>query len=60
MTRPIAVAFALTLASFAQAMPLAPLHQQDNMIMTVREAMWGGYAHGEPYVRENSRPPCRQ
>jgi hypothetical protein len=22
--------------------------------------MWGGYAHGEWYLRENSRPPCRQ
>jgi len=22
--------------------------------------MWSGYAHGERYVRENSRPPCRQ
>src|SRR6516164_8045361 len=23
-------------------------------------SMWGGYAHGEWYLRENSRPPCRQ
>jgi len=23
-------------------------------------SMWRGYAHGEWYVRENSRPPCRQ
>ena len=38
MTRLIALAFALTLASFAQAMPLAPLHQQDDMVITVREA----------------------
>ena len=22
--------------------------------------MWGGNAHGEWYLRENSRPPCRQ
>src|SRR6516164_10198966 len=22
--------------------------------------MWGGYAHGEWYLRENSRPPGRQ
>jgi len=22
--------------------------------------MWGGHAHGEWYLRENSRPPCRQ
>jgi hypothetical protein len=41
MTRLIAVAFALTLASFAQAMPLAPLHQQDRII-TVREACGAG------------------
>ena len=23
-------------------------------------SMWSGHAHGEWYVRENSRPPCRQ
>ena len=23
-------------------------------------SMWGGYAHGEWHLRENSRPPCRQ
>jgi hypothetical protein len=33
MMRLIALAFALTLASFAQAMPLAPLHQQDKMAL---------------------------
>jgi hypothetical protein len=22
--------------------------------------MWSWYAHGERYLRENSRPPCRQ
>jgi hypothetical protein len=33
MTRLIALAFALTLASFAQAMPLAPLQQQDDMVI---------------------------
>jgi len=42
MTRFIALAFALTLASFAQAMPLAPLHQQNDMVITVREACGAG------------------
>jgi hypothetical protein len=42
MMRLIALAFALTLASFAQAMPLAPLHQQDKMVITVREACGAG------------------
>jgi len=42
MMRLIAVAFALTLASFAQAMPLAPLQQQDGTVITVREACGAG------------------
>ena len=42
MTRLIALAFALTLASVAQAMPLAPLQQQDDMVITVREACGAG------------------
>jgi hypothetical protein len=42
MTRLIALAFALTLASFAQAMPLAPLQQQDDMVIIVREACGAG------------------
>ena len=42
MTRFIALAFALTLTSFAQAMPLAPLQQQDDMVITVREACGAG------------------
>ena len=41
MKRLIIVAFALTVASLAQAMPLAPL-QQDKMIITVREACGAG------------------
>jgi hypothetical protein len=41
MTKLIALAFALTLAPFAQAMPLAPL-QQDKMVITVREACGAG------------------
>ena len=42
MTRLIALAFASTLASFAQAMPLAHLQQQDEMVITVREACGAG------------------
>jgi hypothetical protein len=42
MTRLIVLAFALTLASLAQAMPLAPLHQPDGNIITVREACGAG------------------
>jgi hypothetical protein len=41
MIRLIAVAFALALASSAQAMPLAPL-QSDNMVTKVREACGAG------------------
>jgi hypothetical protein len=41
MKRLIIVAFALTVASLAQAMPLSPL-QQDRMIITVREACGAG------------------
>jgi hypothetical protein len=42
MTRLIAVAFALMLASSAQAMPLAPLQHQDDMVTTVRHACGAG------------------
>ena len=42
MTRLIAFAFALTLASLAQAMPLAPLHQPDEVVVQVREACGAG------------------
>ena len=42
MTRLIAVAFALALATSAQAMPLAPLHQPDGMITQVRYACGPG------------------
>jgi hypothetical protein len=38
MIRLIAVAFALAVATSAQATPLAPLHQPDGMITQVREA----------------------
>jgi hypothetical protein len=42
MTRLIALAFALTLVSAAQAMPVAPLQQPDDMVITVREACGAG------------------
>ena len=44
MTRLIALAFALTLASLAQAMPLAPLHQPDETVVQAREAC-GAWMH---------------
>jgi hypothetical protein len=40
--RLIAVAFALTIATSAQAMSPAPLHQADGMITQVREACGAG------------------
>ena len=42
MMRLIALAFALTLASSAQAVPLAPLQQPDEMVINVREACGAG------------------
>jgi hypothetical protein len=36
MIRLIAIAFALALATAAQAMPVAPLHQPDGMVTQVR------------------------
>jgi hypothetical protein len=40
--RLIAIAFALGVATSAQATPLAPLHQPDGMITQVREACGAG------------------
>jgi hypothetical protein len=42
MIRLIAVAFALALASSAQAMPPVPLQQPDDMVITVREGCGPG------------------
>jgi hypothetical protein len=42
MIRLVAVALALALATSAQAMSLAPLHQQDGMLTQVREACGAG------------------
>jgi hypothetical protein len=42
MIRLIAIVFALALTASAQAMPVAPLHQPDNMAMQVRHACGAG------------------
>ena len=42
MIRLIAVVFAATVATSAQAMSLAPLHQPDNMITQAREGCGAG------------------
>jgi len=42
MTRLIAIAIALTLASSAQALPRAPVVQPGDLIVTVREACGAG------------------
>jgi hypothetical protein len=42
MIRVIAVAFALALASSAQAMPSTPRQQSDDMVINVREACGAG------------------
>jgi hypothetical protein len=44
MVRLIAVAFALVVATSAQAMPVGPLHQPDGMTTQVR--YYGGYRGG--------------
>jgi len=40
--RLIAVAFVLALTSSAQALPLVPLHQPDEMVIKVREVCGAG------------------
>jgi hypothetical protein len=42
MIRSVAIAFVLTLASSAQALPPVPLHQPDEMVIKVREACGAG------------------
>jgi hypothetical protein len=42
MTRLIAVVFALTVASLAQAMPLVPLQQSEEVVIKVRETCGAG------------------
>ena len=46
MIRFIAIAFALVVATSAQAMSPVPLHQADGMITQVRQDMWRGYEAG--------------
>ena len=53
-------AFALALATSAQAISLAPLHQPDGIITQVREACGSGYAHGQWCLRPYGRPPERR
>jgi hypothetical protein len=56
MIRLIAVAFALAIATSAQAMSLAPLHQPDGMITQVREACGPGmHRVGDVCVRTPAR-----
>jgi hypothetical protein len=56
MFRLIAVAFALTLASSAQAFPPAPLHQPDELVIKVREACGAGmHMVGGKCVRTQAR-----
>ena len=42
MTRLVTVAFVVALMSAAQATPLAPVHQPDSIVTTVREACGAG------------------
>ena len=42
MIRFIAVAFALVVATSAQAMSPVPLHQSDGVITQVRQTLWSG------------------
>jgi hypothetical protein len=46
MIRLTAIAFALALASSAQAMPSVPLQQPDEMVITVREGCGPGRVRG--------------
>ena len=67
MIRPLVLTFALSLTSSVRAVPLAPLQQPDDMVVTVREACGAGYQRvggrcvcntadensGEPFVRKS-------
>jgi hypothetical protein len=52
MIRLIAVVFTLAVATSAQAMSLAPLHQPDGMITQVREACGAGM-HNDTRIANN-------
>ena len=59
MIRLIAIAFALAVATSAQATPLAPLHQPDGMITQVREACGAGQGTNQWCLRgQNHQAPC--
>jgi hypothetical protein len=57
MIRLVAVAFALALASSAQAMPPVPVQQSDEMVVQVREACGPGMrrAAGGACIRTPAR-----
>lgn len=57
MIRLTAIAFALALASSAQAMPPVPLQQTDEMVITVREGCGAGMRQtaGGACVRTQAR-----
>ncbi len=57
MVRLIAVAFALALASSAQAMPPVPLQQPDGIVIQVREACGPGMrrTEGGACIRTHAR-----
>ena len=62
MIRLIAVAFVLTVATSATAMPVTPLHQTDGMITQVREACGVGQVriNGECKARTDIRQERRE
>ena len=62
MIRLIAVVFALAVATSAQAMSPAPLHQSDSMITQVREACGAGRVrvHGVCVARTTKRHVRRE
>jgi hypothetical protein len=58
MIRLIAVAFALTVATSAQAMWPAPLYQADDMITQVRQACGAGMRWNTRSVAVRRLPPA--
>jgi hypothetical protein len=55
MIRTLVLAFALSFASSAQAVPRAPLQQPGDMVVTVRKACGAGYQRvGERCVRNTA------
>jgi hypothetical protein len=62
MIRLIAVAFVLTVATSATAMPVTPLHQTDSMVTQVREACGAGRVrvNGECVARTDLRHERRE